>query len=163
SVLLARNPQAVSDRFITDIDLLVDHAGWEKAIDIALKQGWSFALKPGWSSTKLTRNIAVHRMRQTHHALDLQRGAHGAVDLHQFSLLLNRQLGADVMLWKRAGQGTLSGIPVLLPHPSDHLAIVLGHCFLSPSLKSCDWVADALATISAPGFDWGLFVDVILD
>ena len=122
------------------------------------------ALKQGWSSAwRLDANVAVHRMRQTHHSLDLQRGAHGAVDLHQFSLLLNRQLGADVMLWKRAGPGTLSGIPVLLPHPSDQLAIIFGHCFLFSNPRSFDWVADALATISTPGFDWCLFTDVVLD
>jgi Uncharacterised nucleotidyltransferase len=156
SVLLARDPQAMRDRFITDIDVLIDHASWENAVNIALSQGWS-------STSGLERNVAVHRMRQKHHALDLQRGAHGAVDLHQFSLLLNRQLGADVTLWKRASPGTLSGIPVVLPHPSDQLAIVFGHCFMFANPRSFDWVADALATISAPGFDWCLFTDVILD
>lgn len=156
SVLLARDPRAISHRFITDIDLLIDLASWEKAVDIALSQGWS-------STKGLERNVAVHRMRQIHHALQLERGAQGAVDLHQFSLLLNRQLGADVTLWKRATPGTLSGIPVALPHPSDHLAIVFGHCFLFANPRSFDWVADALATISAPGFDWCLFTEVILD
>jgi hypothetical protein len=156
SVLLARDPRAISERFITDIDVLIDHASWENAVDIALSQGWS-------SSQGLARNVAVHRMRQTHHSLDLQCGAQGAVDLHQFSLLLNRQLGADVMLWKRAVPGTLSGIPVVLPHPSDHLAIVFGHCFLFANPRSFDWAADALATISAPGFDWCLFTDVVVD
>jgi hypothetical protein len=156
SVLLARDPQAISDRFITDVDVLVDQKSWKKAVDIALKQGWS-------SVEQLTRDVAIERMRQTHHALELQRGLHGAVDLHQFSLLLNRQLGADVMLWKRAGHGTLSGIPVLLPHPSDQLAIVFGHGLLFSIPRSFNWAADAMATISTPGFDWGLFTDAILD
>ena len=156
SVLLARDPEAMSNRFLADIDVLVDHASWEKAVAIAFDQGW----KPAWIPD---RETAIHRMRQTHHALDLLRGAHGAVDLHQFSLALNRQLGADVMLWKRAGQGTLGGIPVLLPHPSDQLAIIFGHCFLYANPRSFDWVADALATISVPDFDWSLFTDVVLD
>jgi hypothetical protein len=156
SVLLARDPQAMSDRFITDVDVLVDQQSWEKAVDIALKQGWS-------SVEQLPRDVVVHRMRQTHHAIELQRGPHGAVDLHQFSLLLNRQLGADVMLWKRAGQGVLSGVPVLLPHPSDQLVIVFGHGLLFSVPRSFNWIADALATISTPGFDWGLFTDAVLD
>lgn len=156
SVLLARDPQVMADRFIGDIDILIDLGNWERAVAIAFDQGW----KPAWIPD---REAAIHRMRQTHHALDLQRGVHGAVDLHQFSLALNRQLGADVMLWKRAGQGTLGGIPVLLPHPSDQLAIIFGHCFLYANPRSFDWVADALATISAPGFDWSLFTDVVLD
>jgi hypothetical protein len=159
SVLLARNPQAISDRLIEDIDVLIDHASWENAVDIALTQGWSSA---DWR-LRLERNVTVHHMRQIHHALDLQRGAYGAVDLHLFSLLLNRQLGADVMIWKRAGPGTLSGIPVVLPHPSDQLAIIFGHCFLFANPRSFGWVADALATISIPGFDWCLFTDAILD
>jgi hypothetical protein len=155
SALLARDPQAVRDRYMADIDVLIDHASWENAVNIALSQGWS--------TGQVERNIAIHRMQQTHHSLDLQCGAHGAVDLHQFSLLLNRQLGADVMLWKRAAPGTLSGIPVVLPHPSDQLAIVFGHCFMFENPRSFDWVADALATISTTGFDWGLFTDVVLD
>jgi Uncharacterised nucleotidyltransferase len=157
SVRLGRDPQAMGDRFISDVDVLIDHASWENAANIALSQGWS-------SKWGLERNVAFRRMRQTHHALDLERGPHGAVDLHQFSLLLNRQLGADVTLWKRASSGTLSGIPVMLPHPSDQLAIIFGHCFIfTEHARSLDWVADALATISTPGFDWCLFTDAILD
>src|SRR5689334_104387 len=41
SVLLARDPKAMTDRFITDVDVLVDQESWEQAVDIALKQGWS--------------------------------------------------------------------------------------------------------------------------
>jgi hypothetical protein len=156
SVLLARDSLAVSDRYIADIDVLIDQASWENAVNIALSQGWS-------SECGLEQDIAIHRMRQTHHSLDLQRGTQGLVDLHQFSLLLNRQLGADVMLWKRAGPGTLSGIPVLLPHPSDQLAITLGHCFIFANPRTFDWVADVLATISIPAFDWCLFTDAIID
>ena len=152
SVLLARDPRAMSTRFIADLDLLVAPACWERAVDISLAEGW----KNEWN---LTRDAAVHRIRQTHHALSLQRGPHGAVDLHISSLLLNRQLGADEKLWLRVGRGSLCGIPVLLPHPSDQLAIVFGHCFLFRPSKSVDWVDDALATIAAPGFDWGIFVE----
>jgi hypothetical protein len=157
SVLLARDPQVIRDRFIEDIDILIDHASWENALDIALTQGWS----PTWQH--LDRNVTVHRMRQMFYSADLQRDTYGAVDLHLFSLVVNRQLGADVALWKRAVPGTLSAIPVVLPHPSDHLAIVFGHCFLFASPRSFGWVADALATISTPGFDWCLFTDAILD
>src|SRR5262249_15005776 len=38
-----------------------------------------------------------------------------------------------------------------------------GHCFLFASPRSFGWVADALATMSMPGFDWCLFTDAILD
>jgi hypothetical protein len=158
SVQLARDPQAISDRVIGDIDVLVDHTSWEKAVDIALAQGWSRSF-----GLQLDRNVSVHRMRQIYYSADLRRDTCGAVDLHLFSLLVNRQLGADVTLWKRAVPGTLSAIPVVLPHPSDHLAIVFGHCFLFESPRSFGWVADALATISTPGFDWCLFTDAILD
>ena len=153
SARLARDPQAMADRFISDIDVLIDHVSWEDAANIALSQGWS-------SKYGLER---IHRVRQTLHALDLERGPHGAVDLHQFSLALNRQLGADVTLWKRAAPGTLGGIPVMLPHPSDQLAIVFGHYFIVTKPRLFNWVADALATVSTPGFDWCLFTDAILD
>ena len=156
SVLLARDPKAMGERFISDIDVLADRESWEKAVDVAFKHGWS-------SAWQLSRDAAVHRMQYTHHALELTRGKHGAIDLHQFCLLLNRQRGADVMLWKRAIPGSLGGIPVLLPHPSDQLAIVFGHCFLFSNPRPPDWVADALSTISTPGFDWSLFADIVLD
>lgn len=155
SVLFARNPRAITDRFVADIDILVDHASWEKAVDIALQGGW-------YSEKNHSRETMVHRMRQTHHSLSMQRGEHGAVDLHHFSVRLNRQLGADAMTWKRATRGTLGGLPVLLPHPSDQLAIVFGHCFLYSSKRAHEWVSDTVTTISTPGFDWELFADAVI-
>ena len=112
----------MSDRYIADIDVLIENSSWENAVNIALSQGWH-------SECGLAQDVAIHRMRQTHHSLDLQRGTQGLVDLHQFSLLLNRQLGADVMLLETCRSGDAGGIPVLLPHPSDQLAITLGHLF----------------------------------
>lgn len=156
SVLLARNAEAVADRFIADVDVLVDHACWQRAVDIALQEGWLM-------EKQLTRDTVVHRMRQTHHSLSMQSGAYGAVDLHHFSTRLNRQLGADAMVWKRAVPGVVAGIPVLLPHPSDHLAILLGHCFLYSSKRSYEWVSDVLATISTPGFNWDLLADAVIE
>lgn len=156
AVLLARNPQAVTDRFIADIDVLVDHASWEKAVDLALQDGWH-------TEKEISRDAAVHRMWQTHHSLSLLAGAKGAIDLHYFSLRLNRQLGADSMIWKRAVPGTLGDVPVNLPHPSDQLAIVVGHCFLYSNPKSHEWVSDALTTIATPGFDWDLFTATVIE
>jgi len=156
AVLLARNPQAVSDRFIADIDVLVDHAGWQKAVDLALQGGWHI-------EKEISRDAAVHRMWQTHHSLSLLKGNKGAIDLHYFSLRLNRQRGADAMIWKRAVPGRLGEIPVSLPHPSDQLAIVVGHCFLYANPKSHEWVSDALTTIATPGFNWDLFTDAVIE
>ncbi len=156
AVLLARNSRAVSDRFLADIDVLIDPAHWENAVTIALEQGWAVP-------REMEPDVVIYRMRQRHHSLEVTCGTHGSVDLHQFSLLLNRQLGADVLLWRRAGKGTLNGVSVLLPHPSDQLAITFGHAFFSGDPRSYDWVADAFATISAPGFDWDLFSEVIMD
>jgi putative nucleotidyltransferase-like protein len=156
AVLLAHNQQALNDRFIADVDVLVDHANWEKAIDLALQDGWH-------AEKGITRDTAVHRMWQTHHSLSLLKGAKGAIDLHYFSLRLNRQRGADAMIWKRAVPGKLGELPVTLPHPSDHLAITVGHCFLYANPKSHDWVCDALTTIAMPGFDWNIFADAVID
>jgi Uncharacterised nucleotidyltransferase len=156
AVLLARNPQALTDRFIADIDVLVDHASWEKAIDLALHDGWH-------AEKEISRDAAVHRMWQTHHSLSLLRGAKGAIDLHYFSLRLNRQRGADAMIWKRAVPGKLGEVPVILPHPSDQLAITVGHCFLYANPKSHEWVSDAMTTIATPGFDWDLFADAVIE
>jgi hypothetical protein len=156
AVLLARNPQAVSDRFIADIDVLVDHAGWQKAVDLALQGGWHI-------EKEISRDAAVHRMWQTHHSLSLLKGNKGAIDLHYFSLRLNRQRGADAMIWKRAVPGRLGEVPVSLPHPSDQLAIVVGHCFLYANPKSHEWVSDALTTIATPGFNWDLFTDAVIE
>ena len=156
AVLLARNPQALTDRFIADVDVLVDHASWEKAVDLALRDGWH-------PEKEISRDVAMYRMWQTHHSLSLLKGAKGAIDLHYFSLRLNRQRGADSMIWKRTMPGTLGEVPVILPHPSDQLAITFGHCFLYANPKSHEWVSDALATIATPGFDWDLFTDEVID
>lgn len=156
SALQARDPQAATDRFMTDVDVLIDHASWEKAVDIALADGWS-------TQFKVTRDTAIHRIRQLHHSFGLVRDRNGSVDLHNFSLHLNQQLGADAGLWQRAVAGKLKGMSVRLPHPSDQLAIVLGHCFLYAPLQSHDWIYDARATIATPGFDWDLFGNVIIE
>ncbi len=154
SVLLARDPQAAADRLMSDVDVLIDHASWERAVDIALAHGWS---------TPLTRDIAIRRIRQLHHSFGLQRGRNGSVDLHNFSLQLNQQLGADADLWQRAVVGKLGGMSVRLTHPCDQLAIVLGHCFLYAPLQTHDWIYDVQATIATAGFDWDLCGDVIIE
>ena len=59
--------------------------------------------------------------------------------------------------------GSLAAVPVILPHPSDQLAITVGHCFLYANPKSHEWVSDALTTIATPGFDWDLFADAVID
>jgi len=156
SVLLARDPQAAADRFMSDVDVLIDHASWERAVDIALASGWSTQLG-------VTRDIAIHRIRQLHHSFGLQRGRNGSVDLHNFSLQLNQQLGADADLWQRAVVGKLGGMTVRLTHPCDQLAIVLGHCFLYAPLQTHDWIYDVRATIATAGFDWALCGDVIIE
>ena len=71
AVLLARNPRALTDRFIADVDVLVDHASWEKAVDLALQDGWH-------TEKGISRDAAVHRMWQTHHSLSLE-GGEGAM------------------------------------------------------------------------------------
>jgi hypothetical protein len=154
SVLFACNSAAAVDRFMADIDVLIDHRDWGKAINVALTNGWSIDMAP---------ESAVARMHQRHHSLSLQRGSQGAVDLHQFSLLLNRQLGSDLMLWQRARRGFFNGVSVLLPHPSDQLAIVFGHCFLYAPAPTHDWIFDAQAAISSLGFDWDIFTDVVIE
>jgi hypothetical protein len=156
SVLLARDPQLAADRFMSDVDVLVDHASWEKAVDIALASGWS-------TQRGVTRDTAIYRIRQLHHSFGLERGRNGSVDLHNFSLQLNQQLGADADLWQRAVVGKLAGMTVRLTHPCDQLAIVLGHCFLYAPLQTHDWIYDVRATIATEGFDWNLCGDVILE
>jgi hypothetical protein len=52
---------------------------------------------------------------------------------------------------------------VALPHPSDQLAMVLGHAFLYAPMQSHDWIYDARVTIATPSFDWGLFSDVVME
>jgi hypothetical protein len=156
SVLLARNPRSAIDRFMTDVDVLVDHPNWEQAVCIAQHQGWS-------TGAKVTYDAAIHRIRQLSHAVALRRGRNGSVDLHNFSLKLNKQLGADRDLWNRATFGTLQNVSVRLPHPSDQLAITLGHCFLHSVMPSHDWIHDSRAAILTPGFDWTLVGDVIIE
>jgi hypothetical protein len=155
AVFLARHPKAVIDRFVSDLDVLIDRTDWEKAVGIGFQDDWM-------PEQRLSRGFATHRMHQTHHSLSLVKGSNGAVDLHQFSLLLNRQSGSDRGLWERAMPGSLSGIKVLLPDPSDHLAVIFGHAFLFTPFRSFDWVGDALATIATPGFDWDLFSRIVL-
>jgi hypothetical protein len=155
SVLLARSPRSAADRFMTDIDVLADHASWTKALYVARQDGWS-------TGPRASYDDAVHRIRQFSHAVALRRDQNGSVDLHYFSLKHNKQLAADAELWKRATSGRLNDVVVLLPHPSDQLAITFGHCFLHAAMPSRDWIYDSKAAISSPDFDWNLFSNVVM-
>jgi hypothetical protein len=152
---IAENPAVAAERFLSDIDVLVRFADWERAIDLLFDRGYANV----W---KLDRETVARGMRQTHHSIAFLAKPNFEVDMHQFSLLMNRHSGADDGLWSRSRPGTFVGVPVKLPHPSDRLAILCGHSFLFSPVRSLEWVGDALAAIEAPDFEWNTFVTEVL-
>jgi hypothetical protein len=151
---IAQDPGVVAERFIQDVDVLIAFDSWAKAVDVVFEHGYPNA----W---KLDRDTFANRMHQVHHSLGVIVSPPYEVDLHHFSIPLNRQLGADDDLWKRARQGALFGIPAMLPHPSDQLAITLSHAIRYLPTPAFEWVGDALTHMSATDFAWDTFEQVV--
>ena len=130
---IAIDPAQVSERYGEDIDVLIPPAGWQKGVDVLLGLGLS---RPVW-----TRERLVKRMREELHSVSLSKGTI-EVDLHQSALRLNRCIGDDDGLLRRAVSCRLTGVEVLVPSASDRLVMALGHGLLDTPGRPADWVLD---------------------
>jgi hypothetical protein len=151
---IARDPDVLAERSFADLDVLIRPKDWARVTAIVFDRDYPNV----WG---LDRTDVEYRLRNTHHSLGIKVAAQMEIDLHQSSLLLNRQRGADDNLWARAVSSSLAGVPILLPRSPDLLAIVFGHAFLHIDQPNYHWVGDALACIRADDFDWREFENIV--
>lgn len=145
---VALDPGAAAERYSHDVDVLVPTAAWNVAVDVMYAHGMVAA-------QKLARE-QVLQLRQRFHGVGFGK-AEAQLDLHLFALKRNRCEGDDDGFWARAQPGSFVSVPVLAPSAEDRLVMALAHGLLvSPAGQVTDWVFDAVAALSAPGFDWKL-------
>lgn len=150
----AADPSSLSERYFSDIDILIKPQHWKKTCEVVADSGhtnvWNFS-----------RKMLENELRNTHHSIPIRVADNMDVDLHQSSLLLNRQKGMDDGMWERSVEGKLGELSFRLPDRSDQLAIIFGHAFLYSQERNFDWIGDALACVQRSDFDWRLFEDII--
>lgn len=151
---IVTDPNSLAERYFSDIDILIRPEDWKTACRVVAQDGY----KNVWN---LSQELLEGRFRNTHHSIGIRVADQMDVDLHQSSLLMNRQKGADDAMWEQSLPGKLGDLPMRLPHPSDRLAIVFGHAFLYLAERNYEWVGDALSSIASPGFDWALFQSIV--
>jgi len=150
---IVTDPNSLAERYFSDIDILIRPEDWKTACRVVARDGY----KNVWN---LSQEMLEGRFRNTHHSIGIRVADQMDVDLHQSSLLMNRQKAADDAMWERSLPGKLGDLPMRLPHPSDRLAIIFGHAFLYMAERNYEWVGDALSSIASPGFDWALFQSI---
>jgi hypothetical protein len=144
AAVTALYPGGLGTRPMNDVDLLVAPADVERAAVILRAEGLAE-----------TGHLPLPAARRTGHALEFRRDDGLAIDLHWHLMV---QLGDDSGVWRRAHRGTVAGIELLVPAPTDQLlhTCVHGLGFWPAPVR---WVADAvLITRSGATIDWKLLV-----
>jgi hypothetical protein len=149
---IARDPAAAQERLVRDIDVLVPFDQKGRAFAVLRDAGWRFSASGQWQSSWHAMDDAA-----SHHAWALAKG-NGEIDLHHFSNYLNRLIGDDDGLWRRATPIDWRGISVLLPAATDNLIVCTAHGLRSSTESTADWAIDACATIAGAAIDWDLLV-----
>jgi hypothetical protein len=148
---IARNPAAAQERLVRDVDILVRPEHKDKAFAVLRESGWAFNAAGRWQAF-------WHALDETasHHAWALAKGT-SEIDLHHFSNYLNRLLGDDEALWRRAEALEWRGLPIFVPSPTDNLLLSLVHGVRWSKDEAADWTVDASASIDGGLVDWPVF------
>ena len=144
---VALDPGETSQRYSHDVDVLVPTDAWADAVAVMYAQGMTPA-------QKLTRD-EVLAIRQRYHGIGFGK-AEAQLDLHLFALKRNRCEGDDDGLWARSLPAVFGSVAVRVPAAEDRLVMAVGHGLLTSPGRVTDWVFDAVAALSQPGFDWQL-------
>lgn len=149
---IARNPAAAQERLVRDVDILVRPEHKDEAIALLVKSGWSFGASGRWQTYWFQVDNTAN-----HHAWSYAKGS-SEIDLHHFSNALNRLLGDDDALWRRAAALDWRGLPLFVPSPTDNLIVSLVHGVRWSKDEAADWTVDASASIDSGLVDWPVFV-----
>jgi len=144
SVLDIRN---LRGRYASEIDLLVHHADFDRAWQIALDMGWK----------KMVARVDPHART----GANLVTGSFGEVDLHRYPFHQVLPGDADLAdLWARASRHTFLDQQVAIPSPTDRLVLAVAHGGIGSHDQS-DWLIDAALLIRGGEVDWPLFRDLV--
>ena len=156
AALLAGGHLQAGERFMRDVDILVQREHLPGAVDALLEMGWRTRRL---GSREEIFSLGFPRL----HAVDFacSDDPERAIDLHISALSLNRLPHSDDSLWKRTRVARLFGVRVRVPQTEDLMCIALAHSHLSDREQGHDWAVDATALARAPGFDWEIFFEEV--
>jgi hypothetical protein len=150
---VAVDPAAQRGRVSHDIDILVRPHEMAATIDLLAAAGWKAATGAG----PLYLKTRAHTLR----ALNFYKGSHGDIDLHQSAYHPSQaSLDDDQALWRRAMEAWFDGVGVLVPSPSDRIALAIGHSSLDAHAHS-DWLVDIDNAVRRSDVDWSVLVDIL--
>lgn len=148
---LANDPMLAQERALQDIDALVHPEDWERALNLALREGWTH---------KYPNNDLAGLRRM--HAVGLRSprpGAGGEFDLHRYVLTECRNEGQDASLWRRAEPVRFLDLDVLRPCATDFALVTLAQSMLySAAPTAAHWALDVDPLIRAQEIDWDLLL-----
>lgn len=136
-------------RPIADLDVLVEPDYVDDIVAWALDNGW-----------RIAHDLDLRDVRLVHHAVDLEFGRDGALDIHWSLLANSRDPDRDRALMENARPAKLGSIDIRVPSPTRHLLHTLSH--VKPS--GVRHVVDVILIIQRDGdaIDWEvLFDDVV--
>lgn len=148
---LANDPMLAQERALQDIDVLVHPEDWERALNLALREGWIHE--------HANKDIAGLRRL---HALGLRSprpGASGEFDLHRYVLTECRNEGQDAGLWRRAEPVRFLELDVLRPSTTDFALVTLAQSMLySAAPTAAHWALDVDPLVRTRKIDWDLLL-----
>ncbi len=144
---IALSPQAVGERFIRDIDILVAQDRVSDAVEAILKKGFRPMTGRLPGSTRASPFDHVYGGGVT--------GREGCeIDLHYAALRYGRWGDFDGPLWARSVGARLRGIEFRVPSASDQFVIAIVHGLVGDVDAPADWVLDAVDARARAGFSW---------
>lgn len=148
---LASDPMLAQERALQDIDVLVHPEDWERALNLARREGWMHKYAD--------KDMAGLRRI---HALGLRSprpGAKGEFDLHRHVLTECRNQGQDSGLWQRGEPVRFLGIDVVRPSTTDFALVTLAQSMLySAAPVAAHWALDVDPLIRRNKIDWDLLL-----
>jgi hypothetical protein len=133
-----------------DIDLLVKPQDFRRSIEALMANGWKD------DHPKLVMRYLAGTGGMA--AVNLGKGEHGDVDLHQYALY-HVAGGNDRGLWERSREVDFLKQKIRVASPADNLAIAIANGGIGGHGQS-DWMVDCVNIIREGGVDWTLFEDI---
>jgi hypothetical protein len=129
-----------------DLDVVVKPGDFAEAVELLFEEGWSYVR--GESRLRIAPRIRNIR------SLNFFKGQFGDVDLHQWAF---RSAAPDLELeddlWKKSQKAEFFGVTVLVPCPSDRIALAIGHSGRE-SHDHSDWLVDCARFLMENSMDW---------
>ncbi|MEZ5831260.1 MAG: nucleotidyltransferase family protein [Dongiaceae bacterium] len=147
---LSIDPSIAQERALRDIDVLIHPDDWERAVSVALREGWRDKHAADPAALRLAHAIGLRSP---------QPGARGEFDLHRQVLWECRNRGQDLDLWERAIAARFLDLDLLCPSVTDFSLVTLAQSMLySPGPTAAHWALDVDPEIRAGRLDWALLL-----